>query len=537
MATDDSVSASARGATFLILLQIGSRAITFALNQILLRFLSPELLGVSVQLELFVISTLYFARESLRITTQRRSDGGVQAAINLSYLSIPAGGLIGFTLAQIYLRTTLPDVSNLHVAMKIAHFACMIELVSEPGFVAVQQNMLYKVRASAEATAVVMKTLATAGLVFWSRHKSIDLGLLPFAIGELAYSASLNVVYLSQTRATARGKGFALLPRKIASSPDISYAFGLFSKPLLSLSFSLYLQTGIKYLLTEGDKYLITALATLKDTGMYALSANYGGLIARMLFRPIEDSSRNLFAKLCADTPDGNASEKPTTDRDRTTGTGPEPRFQQAATVLQDLLRAYGIMSLVAFAVGPSAAPLLLNLVAGPKWSSTGAGEVLGTYCYYIPLLAINGVSEAFVAATASTKDLRRQSIWMGVFFAGFAGSAYAFMRMLGHGAEGLIYANCVNMVLRIVFNLDYVKSYFTERKIDFDMASLLPTPYAIAATAVVPVALSQTQKYGTAYGLLGDLLRVGGIGAVFAGFVAYSERQVLLNLYSRFRS
>ncbi|KAK6431542.1 Oligosaccharide translocation protein rft1 [Oleoguttula sp. CCFEE 5521] len=535
MATDDSVSASARGATFLILLQMGSRAITFALNQILLRFLSPELLGVSVQLELFVISTLYFARESLRIATQRRSDGGVQAAINLSYLSIPAGGLIGFTLAQVYLRTTLPDVPNLHVAMKIAHFACMIELVSEPGFVAVQQNMLYKVRASAEATAVVMKTLATAGLVFWSRYNSVDLGLLPFAVGELAYSASLNVVYLSQTRASARSKGFALLPRKMKSSPDVSYAFGLFSKPLLSLSFSLYLQTGIKYVLTEGDKYLIAALATLKDTGMYALSANYGGLIARMLFRPIEDSSRNLFAKLCADTPDGNSSEKPKTVKEKTVG--PEPRFQQAATVLQDLLQAYGIMSLIAFAVGPSAAPLLLNLVAGPKWSSTGAGEVLGTYCYYIPLLAINGVSEAFVAATASTKDLRRQSIWMGVFFAGFAGSAYAFMRVLGHGAEGLIYANCVNMVLRIVFNLDYVKSYFSERNIGFDMASLLPSPYAIAATAVVPVVLSQTQKYGAAYGLLGDLLRVGGIGAIFAGFVAYSERQVMLNLYSRFRS
>ena len=71
---EDAVSASARGATFLILLQMGSRAVTFGLNQFLLRFLSPELLGVSVQMELFVISTLYFARESLRIAAQRRSD-------------------------------------------------------------------------------------------------------------------------------------------------------------------------------------------------------------------------------------------------------------------------------------------------------------------------------------------------------------------------------------------------------------------------------------------------------------------------------
>jgi dihydroxyacetone kinase DhaKLM complex PTS-EIIA-like component DhaM len=55
--SDNAVSASAKGASFLILLQIGSRALTFALNQILLRFLSPELLGVNVQLELY--STLH----------------------------------------------------------------------------------------------------------------------------------------------------------------------------------------------------------------------------------------------------------------------------------------------------------------------------------------------------------------------------------------------------------------------------------------------------------------------------------------------
>lgn len=213
----DAVSASARGATFLILLQMGSRAVTFALNQILLRFLSPELLGVSVQLELFVISTLYFARESLRIVAQRRSDGGVQAAINLSYLAVLSGGPIGFTLAQLYLKTDLPDVAYLYQALKICHFAAMIELVSEPSFVAVQQHMAYKTRASAEATAVVTKTFATAGLVFWSRYKSMDLGVLPFAAGELAYGASLTAVYITRTRSLARTKGFSLFPRSLAS--------------------------------------------------------------------------------------------------------------------------------------------------------------------------------------------------------------------------------------------------------------------------------------------------------------------------------
>lgn len=188
---------------------------------------------------------------------------------------------------------------------------------------------------------------------------------------------------------------------------------------------------------------------------MYSLSANYGGLIARMVFRPIEDSTRNLFAKLCAPPTTKDPSEK--SEKKQTQSAS----LKQAAAILRDILRMYTILSLIAFAIGPTAAPLLLRLVAGSRWSDSGAGEVLGTYCYCIPLLAINGVSEAFVAATASTKDLHWQSIWMGAFSAGFIASAYVFLRVLGMGAKGLVWANCVNMGLRIVFNLKFVRNFF----------------------------------------------------------------------------
>ncbi|KAK5704648.1 Oligosaccharide translocation protein rft1 [Elasticomyces elasticus] len=531
---DDVVSASAKGATFMVLLQIGSRAVTFALNQVLLRFLSPQLLGVAVQLELYIISTLYFSRESLRIATQRRSDGGVQAAINLSYLAMIAGLPVGALLAHLYLQSNYPDVPYLTTALRINELTAMVELLSEPAFVAVQQNMLYKTRAAAEATAVIMKTLATAGLVFWGRHKGYELGVLPFAAGELAYSISLTIVYLSQTIGVARLKGFTLTPKKMQSShPSQQYIFSLFSKPLLYLSASLYLQTGIKWLLTEGDKLLVSAFATLEDQGMYALSANYGGLIARMLFRPIEDSSRNLFARLCATVEQGKKTDdRPPSSQD-TSQKGPS----QAATILHNLLRVYSIASLIAFAVGPTAAPLLLQLVAGSRWTDSGAGEVLATYCYCIPLLAINGVSEAFVSATASTAELQRQSIWMGAFSAGFALSAYVFLRVLEMGARGLVLANCVNMALRIVFNLSFATSYFARQGVSFELTDLLPNMYAVGAAVVVPSLLSRTAGMLVRYGLLGELARVGAVGGAFAVFIAFTERKFLLDCYRRFRA
>lgn len=312
-----------------------------------------------------------------------------------------------------------------------------------------------------------------------------------------------------------------IIPSNFLASPPLEneYILSFFSKPLLYLSASLYIQTGIKWLLTEGDKFLIAALSTLEDQGMYALSANYGGLIVRMFFRPIEDSSRNLFANLCGRSISQEPDKPPT---EAVVSPKPNENITRASTILTDLLRVYSIISLLAFAIGPTAAPLLLQLVAGSKWTASGAGDVLATYCYCIPLLAINGVSEAFVSATASTKELQYQSLWMGLFSAGFAASAYVFLRVLSMGAKGLVLANCVNMLLRIVFNLNFAVGFFRERGVRFEVLDVLPSLYPVAVVAVVVVQglLARTQGMLAGYGVLGDLVVVGGVGGVFAAAV-----------------
>ena len=171
-------------------------------------------------------------------------------------------------------------------------------------------------------------------------------------------------------------------------SPETRFVLSYFSAPLLSLTASLYFQTAIKWALTEGDKLLIATFASLEAQGMYALSANYGGFVARMVFKPIEESSRNLFANLCA-APPAAASSSSAPERSKSKSkskTGAPPAIQDqrnqnvhsAALFLRTMLRAYNTLSLLVFTLGPTAAPLLLRLVAGPRWSDSGAGEVLG---------------------------------------------------------------------------------------------------------------------------------------------------------------
>ncbi|KAH6644420.1 oligosaccharide translocation protein RFT1 [Boeremia exigua] len=524
------LSASAKGATFLILLQVASRALTFAVNQVLLRFLSPELLGVSAQLELFSISVLYFARESLRVALQRQAHG-TQAVVNLAYLAVITGLPLTYILAHFWLRSDTPNVAHFAEALSLYCIATVIELLTEPAFSAVQQKLLYKVRASAESTATLLRCFGTCGSAILASRLGVDIGVLPFAIGQLAYALGLLVVYLYNMWPIARNEQFTLLPSQLASTTETSTVFRYFSTPLLRLTGSLTLQSALKYILTQGDSLLITKYTSLADQGAYALASNYGGLIARMLFQPIEESSRNMFAKLCASSE--SASDATKTDN------GPREQEQrrnlsQAAKVLTVILRLYAIVSLFAVTLGPTLAPLLLSVVAGKKWSATNASNVLATYCYYIPFLAINGVTEGFVAAVATNKQLYVQSISMGFFFAAFAGSAWFFLGQLQLGGSGVVLANTVNMALRIVWNTWFTTRFFNQKGTPFELSAILPSMTSLAPAVVIPTLMKMRPgfRYLAKFGVLGELVSMGAVAGLYALHVLFFERQFLLECY-----
>ena len=151
---DSLLAKSAQGATFLIILQIGSRALTFIVNQILLRYLSPELLGVSSQLELYGISVLYFARESLRLALQR-GGGKAQEVVNLSYIAIGLGPPLAYGFANLYMRQATPTLlatPYVEESLSLYALATCLELLIEPCFVIAQQKMLYGTRASLDSS-------------------------------------------------------------------------------------------------------------------------------------------------------------------------------------------------------------------------------------------------------------------------------------------------------------------------------------------------------------------------------------------------
>jgi hypothetical protein len=176
--------------------------------------------------------------------------------------------------------------------------------------------------------------------------------------------------------------------------------------------------------------------------------------------------------------------------------------------------------------------------VAGKKWSLTSAADVLSTYCYYIPFLAINGVTEAFVAAVATNKQLYAQSVAMGVFFAIFAGSAWFFISQLELGGSGVVLANTVNMGLRIVWNTWFINKFFDERDSTFKLVQALPSVTSLAPGIVVPMLMKMRPGIGflKRFGVLGELVSMGTVGGLYVLHVLFFERGFLVECYRMLR-
>lgn len=492
---------SAQGATFLILLQVVSRALTFVVNQVLLRYLSPEILGISTQLDLFSISALYFARDSIRVALQRQrslhepqgldGSGGederkattkvaennvstsrAQEVVNLSYIAVGLGLPLAYIFAKLYIRGASPQVLQtpyFQESLGIYALATALELISEPGFAVAQQQMLYGTRASAETLATFSRCLVTCGTAVWASRMDISFGALPFALGQLSYALVINIVYWLKITSLRHKAGFSVFLKPLPQHPQ--YYLSCFSIPLLTLALNLYAQSTFKHLLTTGDSLLVAALTSLPSQGAYALASNYGSLLARILFQPLEESSRSLFGRLL---PGPSATHTPQT----------RANLNHATLYLGSLLHFYALMSLISIALGPTLAPLLLQIVAGSRWTNTAAPKVLAAYCYYIPLLALNGILEAFVSAAATPAQLRQQSAWMIAFSAAFATSGILLLKVWDLGAQGLVLANAVNMTLRIWWSWRFVQSYLNGKGVVFRMRDMAPASGSVAAAA-----------------------------------------------------
>ncbi|KAJ5177482.1 uncharacterized protein N7500_000181 [Penicillium coprophilum] len=503
------LASSATGTSFLILIQLASRVFTFTSNQLILRTLSPVVLGIAAQLELFQVSILYFSRESIRMAIQRQPvpspdnkkqyleaaatttapSVASQAAVNVSYLSLALGIPSSLIFTMLYQRFVPEEASKtafFYPSVILIGVASLMELSIEPFFSVIQQHMLYEKRAAVEMPAAFLRSAVTSSTFIYASQVNYDLGVLPFALGHLSYSLALICGYsLALLRGTNTTRFSFLLTRMQSRDPS-HYFLGRFSRQLTSLAVNVFFQSLVKHLLTQGDTMMLAALSGLEDQGIYSLASNYGGLIARIIFQPLEESSRNLFSALLSPDEDGRLKKiHIRTSRDH----------------LIDILRAYQLLSVLIFPLGPMMVPQLLYILGGRQWASPKIGDLLSVYCYYIPFLAFNGITEAFVSSAANSQQIRKQTAWMGVFSACYAFAAYMFLEVGNLGAYGLVLANIVNMAVRTSWSYRFIKSYLHRNGCSLHTSEVAIRPASFILCALASLVLGR--RFGQKLGIL----------------------------------
>nr|ODN99646.1 oligosaccharidyl-lipid flippase [Cryptococcus depauperatus CBS 7855] len=493
----------------LVLLQLLSRILTFALNQTLLRLASPAVFGTAaIQFDLVCSTILFLSREGIRNALLRQTDrsgkkgDGEQSQIHkLSIIPLRLGLLISSLVTGVYiwsssLATTSQDGFWISLALYV--LSALIELFIEPCYIQVHRSTPPKlnVRMQAEGGMVIVKAFVTfVSLLVLGEQGA----LLSFAMGQVTGASWLAARYLQV---------FKWDIKKLLLSQNVDDE-SVFDSQTFSLALANTGQGVIKHVLTESDRLAVARFSPLDGQGGYAVAMNYGSLVARIVFQPLEESLLLYYSS--------SLSYSTTVDLFSMT--------VRLALYFASIIRAFV----------PPLFPALIPFLLPKQYQNTAAPSILKLYLTsYIPLLCLNGVSESFHTASANPNEVKLQAKWMvissGVFAATLAtlastGPIYISKNNGPYNAailgreESLVLASCAAMLVRIFYAIRHGKMFFVMRKPSLRWLSLIPSIKILLWMGIVKLILSllaNTGRWQRGWKQWAELMGIGGTLGMF---------------------
>jgi oligosaccharide translocation protein RFT1 len=431
-----------------MVLQVSFRLISFILNAVLFRHVNTELIGAcNFRLTLLYTTVMFLSREPFRRalpTLQAvKKDAQLQSFLNSLWLVVLNGAFLSSLFGYLWSSNHLFDKPNplqvpyYDLSVYLCCLACVIELCGEPSNNLLQMLYLAKHKVLIEASSLLIFNFVFVFLAI----KYPNLGALAYSIARLINSL-LNV--LSNFYFISKNK--SLLSDHVKLGPDFSIGHR-FDKEYLSLVRVYYSQSVFKQLLTEGERYLITAFSMLSfsESGIYDIVNNLGSLLARFLFLPIEDATYFYFT---------NSLKRGVKYSQQ------QQKEQNAKSYFELLLRSLSLIGLLVMCFGQGYSKLLLQLYGGDLLGQNDLCiNMLRLHCVYIYFLAINGITEGFFNATMSESQLRKHNFRLVLFSVIFLLFAFSLASLFG--AYGFLLSNLLNMSLRIGFSCFYISGFF----------------------------------------------------------------------------
>ncbi|SPO32366.1 related to nuclear division protein Rft1 [Ustilago trichophora] len=532
----EAAPAASASASTLILLQVSARALTFVLNQLLVRLVSPSIFGLAnIQLELLLSTILFLSRDGFRTILIRTEPASTQDATksassaqtgprkgttnsihNISLIPIPLGftfTLVASTVYAIFISpTSTHSMPTFHASIFLYAIGALAELAYEPLLIRAVRLGQPALRVKAEGTAVFVKVISTIATILvlpkWSTAPSYlqailkdekAVALLAFGIGQASFGSTMLAVHLSHFVARY-GIGQTLdlyiprpetVTRKDAAKTETAWI----DRPTMSLCVAMSQQAILKHALTEADKFAVAKYASLEDQGGYALASNYGSLVARILFQPVEETSRIVFSsELAALDPESAEYEKAKSNANNAT-------LARVSGMLSAMFRLHLLLACVMTTFGGPLSTAFLYIMAGPLWAlKTSAPAILAAYTFYLPIMGINGIVEGFLQSVASQRQVSQYSKILMTASAGFVAALAASNALVERtnladsflAKTGLVWANALSLSVRAGWCWSFLLAYFklatSEASIvdQIKPSAALPSRLTIALFAII---------------------------------------------------
>lgn len=570
MSDDKLLSKSTKGVSFLILQQFFTKILTFVMNNLLIRYLSPKVFGIMAFLTFLHDTCLFFSREAIRIcilrisnvsekdeTEEKRKDmlnieniskNNLQSIINFSYVPL----IIGVPLSSIlfvwqYNKINLyfKSLPHFQLSIFILWVSIIMELCAEFFYNLNQYLLNYNTRSKFEGMSLTLGNLVNFLTIYFTINAKATISeegvaILGFSLGKLAFSSVLlGLYYIDYKRNFQPYNKFSLLLTIIKPEHDDDGVNNIynskkktyyFNEEILTHFKKVYFQMCFKHLLTEGDKLIINSLCSIEEQGIYSLLANYGSLITRILFQPIEETTRLFLTKVFSSTTSSFTSQKNFSKQTLTLS------FQ----VISNIIKGYLYLSILILIFGPINSSYLLKFLIGSKWSSTTVLETIRTYCCYLPLLSMNGILEAFFQSVASGDEIVKQSYMMMALSAVFMTNCYVFIKIYNLSLEGLILSNGISMVLRITYCAVFI-SHFYRKNLPSELVSSHTVKQLFNLQHIRNIGIVSIFFWLFVYTCVGkfthnfkQLLLNAVIASVLVLLMCYNERKLIMSILNK---
>jgi len=212
-----------------------------------------------------------------------------------------------------------------------------------------------------------------------------------------------------------------------------------------------------------------------------------------------------------------------------------QERNKKLGIYLTVALKLVILIGLIFMAFGPSYSYSLIRLLYGEKWSDGEASLALQFYCLYIIVLAMNGTSEAFLHAVGTKNELERSNDMLLIFSLIYV--ALNILLIRSAGAIGLIMANSLNMIFRIIYSGRFIQRYFQGTS-SFSFRKCFPLGWQILILSSIITLISEKtildrKNFWETFPLH---FGIGVICFCLSAIVIYRRERVFIKRIKRFR-